>query len=62
MYKRNDEETENFSREFVAGVEEFMTFANSQELTKSNGGKFFCPCSVCKHGKFLQGKRILKYI
>lgn len=37
MNKRIDEETENFSREFVAGVEEFMTFANSQELTQSNG-------------------------
>ncbi|WZY99740.1 hypothetical protein YC2023_072069 [Brassica napus] len=40
MYKRIDEETGNFSREFVAGVEEFMTFANSQELTQSNGGRF----------------------
>ncbi|XP_048604928.1 uncharacterized protein LOC125582331 [Brassica napus] len=62
MYKRIDEETGNFSREFVAGVEEFMTFANSQELTQSNGGKFFCPCSICRNEKFLSGQKILKHI
>ncbi|XP_056843150.1 uncharacterized protein LOC130495698 [Raphanus sativus] len=62
MYKRIDEETENFSREFVAGVEEFMTFANSQELMQNNGGKFFCPCSICKNEKFLPGQKILRHI
>ena len=29
MYKRIDEVTGNLSAEYVAGVEEFMTFANS---------------------------------
>ncbi|KAL0877862.1 hypothetical protein Bca101_027568 [Brassica carinata] len=38
MYKRINEETGNFSEEFVAGVEQFMTFANSQLLTQSNKG------------------------
>ncbi|XP_056852743.1 LEAF RUST 10 DISEASE-RESISTANCE LOCUS RECEPTOR-LIKE PROTEIN KINASE-like 2.5 isoform X2 [Raphanus sativus] len=37
MYKRIDEETGKFSEEFIAGVEQFMTFANSQSLTQSNG-------------------------
>ncbi|XP_033139196.1 uncharacterized protein LOC117130448 [Brassica rapa] len=62
MYNRIDEETGNFSREFVAGVEEFMMFANSQELTQSNGGKFFCHCSICRNEKFLSGQKILKHI
>ncbi|CAF2079355.1 BnaC01g38070D [Brassica napus] len=31
-------EFSDYSCKFVAGVEEFMTFANSQELTQSNGG------------------------
>ncbi|KAL0702360.1 hypothetical protein Bca4012_058482 [Brassica carinata] len=38
MYKRIDEETGNFSEEFIACVEQFMSFANSQHLTQSNGG------------------------
>jgi len=62
MYKRIDERTGNFSEEFVAGVDQFMTFANSQPLTQSNGGKFFCPCSVCKNDKFLPGSKIWKHI
>ncbi|KAL1212282.1 hypothetical protein V5N11_026976 [Cardamine amara subsp. amara] len=62
MYKRIDEETRNFSEEFKTGVDQFMAFANSQPLAQSNGGKFFCPCSVCKNDKFLPGTRIWNHL
>ncbi|WZZ62972.1 hypothetical protein YC2023_063079 [Brassica napus] len=62
MYKRIDEDTGKFSEEFIAGVDQFMTFASSQPLAQSNSGKFFCPCSVCRNDKFLPGPIIWKHI
>ncbi|XP_056848170.1 uncharacterized protein LOC130498652 [Raphanus sativus] len=62
MYKRIDEEIGNFSAEFTSGVEQFMTFANSQPLAQCNGGKFFCPCHGCRNEKFLSGQKIWKHI
>lgn len=62
MYKRIDERTNNISAEFSAGVEEFMNFANSQPLAQSSGGKFYCPCSVCKNDKFLTGRKIWNHL
>ena len=43
MYKRFDEMTGNLTPEYIAGVEEFMNFANSQPIVQSNRGKFHCP-------------------
>lgn len=63
MYKRFDEATGNFSPEFIAGVDnQFVPFANSQPLAQSNGGKFHCPCSVCKNEKFMLGSRVWKHL
>ena len=62
MYKRIDEDTGKFSKEFIAGVDQFMTFASSQPLAQSNSGKFFCTCSVCRNDKFLPGPKIWKHI
>ena len=62
MYKRIDEDTGKFSEEFIAGMDQFMTFASSQPLAQSNSGKFFCPCSVCRNDKFLPGPKIWKHI
>lgn len=60
MYKRIDEKTRIFSKEFIAGVDHFMTFANSQSIAQSNEGKFFCPCSVCENDKISSGAKYLK--
>ncbi|KAG7543202.1 putative transposase Ptta/En/Spm plant [Arabidopsis thaliana x Arabidopsis arenosa] len=63
MYKRFDEVTGNLSAEYVAGVEEFMTFANSQPIVQSNRGKFHCPCSVCKNEKHMvSGRRVSSHL
>ena len=60
MYKRMDEKMGNFSKEFIAGVDQLMTFANSQPTTQSNGGNFLCPCSVCKNDKIFSGVKNLE--
>jgi len=49
MYKRFDEMTENLTAEYVAGVEEFLTFSKRQPIVQSCRGKFHCPCVVCKN-------------
>jgi len=36
MYKRFDEVTGNLSAEYVAGVEQFMTFANSKPIVQTS--------------------------
>ena len=60
--KRIDKRTNNISDEFSARVEEFMNFASSQPLAQSSGGKFYCPCSLCKNDKFLTGRKIWNYL
>ncbi|KAG7548238.1 Transposase-associated domain [Arabidopsis suecica] len=63
IYKRFDEVTGNLSAEYVAGVQEFMTFANSQPIVQSNRGKFHCPCSVCKNEKHMvSGRRVSSHL
>ena len=62
MYKKIDDKTRNFSEEFIAEVDQFMTFANSQPIMQRNGGKFLCPCSVCKNNKFIPGSKIWRHI
>nr|AAF79675.1 F9C16.30 [Arabidopsis thaliana] len=63
MYKRFDEVTGNLSAKYVAGVEQFMTFANSQPIVQSSRGKFHCPCSVCKNEKhIISGGRVSSHL
>ena len=63
MYKRFNEVTENLSAEYVAGVEQFMTFANSQPIVQSSRGKFHCPCSICKNKKhIILGRKVSSYL
>ena len=63
MYKRCDEVTGNLSAEYVAGVEQFMIFVNSQLIVQSSRGKFYCFCSVCKNEKYIiSGRRVSSYL
>jgi len=63
MYKRFDEVTENLSAEYVVGVEEFLTFANSQPIVQSCRGKFHCPCAVCKNEKHIvSGRKVSSHL
>ena len=63
MYKRFDEMTGNLSVEYVAGVEEFLIFANSQPIVQSCRGKFHCPCAVCKNKKHIvSGRKVSSYL
>ena len=63
MYKRFDKMTGNLTPEYIAGVEEFMNFANSQPIVQSNRDKFHCPCSVCKNEKHIvSGRRVSSHL
>ena len=63
MYKRFDKMTGNLTPEYIAGVEEFMNFANSQPIVQSNRDKFHCPCSVCKNEKYIvSGRRVSSHL
>ncbi|KAG7529824.1 Transposon En/Spm-like [Arabidopsis suecica] len=55
--------TGNLTPEYIAGVEEFMNFANSQPIVQSNRDKFHCPCSVCKNEKHIvSGRRVSSHL
>ncbi|KAL1193971.1 hypothetical protein V5N11_027828 [Cardamine amara subsp. amara] len=62
MYKRIDPETNNISRDFLVGVEQFMNFASSQAIAQSSGGRFYCPCVKCQNLKFLHGMKISNHL
>ena len=63
MYKRFDEMTVNLSEEYVVGVEQFLTFANSQPIIQSCRGKFHCPCAVCKNKKHIvSGRKVSSHL
>ena len=52
MYHRKDNCTGELQDEFIAGVEQFDTFALSQNKYIVNG-VYRCPCSKCKNAKYL---------
>ncbi|XP_019094576.1 PREDICTED: uncharacterized protein LOC109129967 [Camelina sativa] len=62
MYNRIDGRTNNISKEFLAGVEQFMNFANSQPMAQNSGGRFYCPCVKCQNDVILHGTTISNHL
>ena len=52
MFQRKDNRTGELRDEFIAGVEQFNTFARSQNKYIING-VYRCPCTECKNVKYL---------
>ena len=52
MYNKNLPGRNGLTNEFVAGVDEFIKFALSQDDRYKDGEKIRCPCKKCKNRKF----------
>ncbi|XP_010480743.1 PREDICTED: uncharacterized protein LOC104759533 [Camelina sativa] len=63
MYNRIDPRINNISREYSAGVDEFIEFACSQlPMAKRGKGKIPCPCIICQNEKSLKAEIVSTHL